>query len=461
MTPECGVLRSGVAARLEPVLYVDDEPDNLQLFRLQFQREVEVVTAPDAATALQILEERPIGLIFTDERMPRMSGIELLTAVVARWPETVRVIISAYTDSPRLLQAINRGRAHEYIVKPWDRAELSRCIARGLEVLARRRDLSARAALAESLSEDLRQGEDPEQLLVSASGLEATLRAAARAAQSDATVLLRGETGTGKELVARFIHEQSPRARGPFVRINCGALSEGVLESELFGHESGAFTGAGKLRRGRFEVAQGGTIFLDEIGDISAKLQVTLLRVLQERQIERVGGNHTIDVDVRVVAATHQKLEDRIAKGQFREDLFYRLNVIPIVLPPLRERPQDIPPLVKHFIAKHASGSAPPMDPEVITALQGYRWPGNVRELENLVQRALILGDGARLSLEDFRFQLDIPAPESWREEVERQEAQRLRTLLINHGGNCARAAREMGIPRTTLISQAKKHGLL
>jgi DNA-binding NtrC family response regulator len=451
-----------MVGRLEPVLYVDDEPDNLELFRLQFHKDVEVVTAPDAASALRILEQRSIGLIFTDERMPRMSGVEFLAEVVARWPETVRVIISAYSDSPRLLQAINRGRAHEYVVKPWDRAELGQCIARGLEMLARRRELSARADLAESLDETLRRQDDPEQLLVSASGLDGTLRAARKAAQSDATVLLRGETGTGKELVARTIHEQSPRARGPFVRVNCGALSEGVLESELFGHEPGAFTGASKLHKGRFEVAQGGTVFLDEIGDISAKVQVNLLRVLQEREIERVGGNRTIEVDVRVVAATHQHLEERIARGQFREDLFYRLNVVPIVLPPLRERPQDIPPLVAHFIAKHGGAGRPRrIDPEAVAVLQKYRWPGNVRELENLVQRALILGEGDDLTLEDFRFSLDVPAPENWRAEAERQEAQRLRALLISHGGNCARAARELGIPRTTLISQAKKHGLL
>jgi transcriptional regulator with GAF, ATPase, and Fis domain len=235
-----------------------------------------------------------------------------------------------------------------------------------------------------------------------------------------------------------------------------------VLESELFGHEQGAFTGASKLRKGRFEVAQGGTIFLDEIGDISPKVQVSLLRVLQEREIERVGGNRTIRVDARVVAATHQNLEERITRGLFREDLFYRLNVVPIFVPPLRERPQDIGALVTHFVAKYAAaGQQPRIDGEVIAALQRYRWPGNVRELENLVQRALILSDGAELTLDDFKLQLELPAQGSWREEAERQEAQRLRALLISHGGNCARAARELGIPRTTLISQAKKHGLL
>src|SRR5205814_1437014 len=216
------------------------------------------------------------------------------------WPDTVRVIISAYSDSNRLLAAINRGRAHEYVIKPWQRAELARCLERGLEMVARRRELTARAALAEALDAQLREQQSPDQLLAGADGLQPVLQAARRAAASEATVLLRGETGTGKELLARFIHEHSPRSRGPFVRVNCAALSEGLLESELFGHEQGAFTGAGKARQGRFELADGGTIFLDEIGDISAKMQVSLLRVLQEREIERVGGNRTLKVDVRV-----------------------------------------------------------------------------------------------------------------------------------------------------------------
>ncbi|MET0594234.1 MAG: sigma-54 dependent transcriptional regulator [Polyangiaceae bacterium] len=447
---------------LQPVLYVDDEPDNLELFQIQFQGDVEVVTATSAEEAIRILERRPIGLILADERMPGTSGIQFLGQVVERWPDTVRIIVSAYSDSTRLLHAINLGRAYEYVIKPWNRDELGQCIARGLAILARRQELVARADLASTLQEELHAQNDPHPLLVGGQdGLKSVLAAATKAAQSDATVLLRGETGTGKELLARAIHDKSSRAAGPFVRVNCAALSESLLESELFGHEQGAFTGASKTHKGRFETAHGGTIFLDEIGDISPKLQVALLRVLQEHEIERVGSVRTIKVDVRVVAATHRHLEDRIAHGQFREDLFYRLNVLPIELPPLRERTQDIPALVAHFVSKHANRRPPRVASDVIPSLQEYRWPGNVRELENLVQRALVMSDGDVLTLEDFKFQPELPPAVDWREEAHGQEFSRLRQALVSNGGNCSRAARELGIPRTTFIGQAKKLGLL
>jgi DNA-binding NtrC family response regulator len=448
---------------LPPVLYVDDEPDNLELFQIQFQGDVEVVTATSAEEAMRILERRPIGLILADERMPGTSGIQFLGQVVVRWPDTVRIIVSAYSDSTRLLHAINLGRAYEYVIKPWNREELGQCISRGLAILARRQELVARADLASTLQEELRAENDPHPLLVGGQdGLKSVLAAAQKAAQSDATVLLRGETGTGKELLARAIHEKSLRSSGPFVRVNCAALSESLLESELFGHEQGAFTGASKTYKGRFETAHGGTIFLDEIGDISPKLQVALLRVLQEHEIERVGSVRTIKIDVRVVAATHRPLEDRIVQGQFREDLFYRLNVLPIELPPLRERTQDIPALLSHFVTKHANNRRPPrVAPDVIPSLQEYRWPGNVRELENLVQRALVMSDGDLLTLEDFKFQPELPPAVDWREEAHGQEFARLRQALVSNGGNCSRAARELGIPRTTFIGQAKKLGLL
>jgi DNA-binding NtrC family response regulator len=446
-----------------PVLYVDDEPDNLELFRIQFQDVIEVVTATSAEEALQILDRRPIGLILADERMPGMSGIQFLGQVVERWPDTVRIIISAYSDSTRLLHAINLGRAYEYVIKPWNRDELGECIARGLTILERRQELVARADLAAALQEDLHAQNDPHPLLVGGQdGLRQVLTSATKAAQSDATVLLRGETGTGKELLARAIHDKSTRANGPFVRVNCAALSEGVLESELFGHEQGAFTGAHKTHRGRFETANGGTIFLDEIGDISPKVQIALLRVLQEYEIERVGSARTIKVDVRVIAATHRRLEERITEGHFREDLFYRLNVLPIEIPPLRDRTQDLAALVTHFVVKHATTRPPPrVDSDVVPALKEYRWPGNVRELENLVQRALVMSDGGVLTLEDFKFQPELPPALDWREEAQRREMARVRTALVSNGGNCSRAARDLGIPRTTFIGQAKKLGLL
>jgi transcriptional regulator with PAS, ATPase and Fis domain len=285
---------------------------------------------------------------------------------------------------------------------------------------------------------------------------------ARRAATSQATVLITGETGTGKEVVARAIHQASARAGGPFVRVNCGALAEGVLESELFGHEAGAFTGAQRARRGRFELAQDGTVFLDEIGDVSAKMQVSLLRVLQEREIERVGGTTPIQVNARVLAATHRDLAASVAEGSFREDLYYRLNVIPIVVPPLRERPQDVDPLVRHFIGKHSPpGAAPALHPEVLPRLREYSWPGNVRELENLVHRALVLGSGGTLTLEDFTLSLPAPYPSDVRAEARDLETEQLRHVLLSHGGNVARAARALGLPRTTLLGRARRHGLL
>ena len=450
------------------LLFVDDEDDNVELFRLHFGEEFTIRSAKSGAEALQILEREDIGLIITDERMPGMTGIEMLARIVERWPDTVRIIVSAYGDASRLLSAMNRGHAHEYMLKPWDDQELRGCLLRGQAMVERRRRLAAHAEVGEVLAADLRREHDPSHIVGGDAGLKPTLDLARRAAQSDATVLLHGETGSGKELVAHFIHEASPRRNQPFIRVNCGALSEGLLESELFGHERGAFTGAERTRRGRFELADGGTLFIDEIGDISAKLQVTLLRVLQERELERVGGNATIHVDVRVIAATHQDLPQLVAQGHFREDLYYRLNVLPVRIPPLRERVDDLPALLGHFIAKHASRRwpAPELGAGVVAALSSYSWPGNVRELENLVQRALVLAQGSELGVDDFSLQLARPGAEPIvaarpREQAQKNEAEQLRELLLFHGGNCTRAAVALGVPRTTFISRAKKYDLL
>ncbi|MFO0644663.1 MAG: sigma-54 dependent transcriptional regulator [Polyangiales bacterium] len=446
------------------LLYVDDEPMNLELFRLNFSDDFKVLTANGGKEALAVLEREDVGLLLSDERMPDLSGAELLARVSERWPDVMRVIVSAYSDSARLLRAMNLGHAHEYVLKPWDRDELAGCIDRALAMAARRRQLQRRASMADALAEDLRAPAAPDGIVGSSPSFRAVLASARRAAASDATVLLRGETGTGKELVARLVHESSGRASGPFIRVNCASLAEGVLQSELFGHEQGAFTGAVKTRRGRFELAHGGTIFLDEIGDIPALTQVSLLRVLQEREVERVGGSRPVSVDVRVVAATHRDLEKMVAEGQFRADLFYRLNVVPLRLPPLRERPDDVPALVESFVARHAKRAGrdtPRVTADAMEALSRYSWPGNVRELENAVERALVLSQGPELTLEDFSFDLGARFVDSAREQAQQSEASELRALLLAHGGNVARAARELNIARTTLISRAKKHGLL
>ena len=444
------------------VLFVDDEPNNLTLFRLHFGAEIPLLTAKSGREALDLLAREDVCMVLTDERMPGMSGIELLAAMVDLFPDVVRVIVSAYSDAERVLRAINQGHAHEYVVKPWTVDDMRACIARGREIARRRRELRVRAELAEAMHEDLRRDHASSRMVIGSGAFAQAATAARRAAESESTVLLRGETGTGKELLARSIHDQSARHAGPFVRVDCASLAEGVLESELFGHERGAFTGAVRSRRGRFELADRGTIFLDEIGDISPHAQLALLRVLQEREVERVGGSAPLRVDVRVIAATHQDLEARVTSGEFRQDLFYRLNVIPIFVPALRDRRQDIPALLEHMVAKHAlRRPVPPIAEEALNVLMRYGWPGNVRELENVVQRALVMATGSELTLEDFCLDLRVAAPASVRSEAKNAEHEELRALLLEHGGNCARAARALGIPRTTLLARAKKHGLL
>ena len=274
------------------LLYVDDESDNLELFSLQFSKDFDITTCSGGDEALRILAEDPaIDILLTDERMPGMSGVELLEKVVKGYPHLIRIIVSAFSDSERLLNAINRGGAHEYIVKPWRRAEVKECIQRWHGIGERRRELHARAELATVMQEDAKAEHRQESKVVGENGgLSNLLTLARKVAATDTSVLVRGETGTGKEVVARYVHEMSGRASGPFVKVNCAALSETLLESELFGHEKGAFTGATTRRTGRFELANKGTLFLDEIGDISPKLQVMLLRVLQEQEFERVGG---------------------------------------------------------------------------------------------------------------------------------------------------------------------------
>jgi DNA-binding NtrC family response regulator len=450
-----------------PLLYVDDEPDNLQLFRLHFGRHYDVHTAGNGEEALALLDKGDYAVLLTDERMPGMSGIDLLARAVERCPDVIRIIVSAYGDSGRLLAAMNRGHAHEYVLKPWSRDDLRGCLDRALEMARRRRLLAAKADLADVLTETRAGAPGATPIVGLDGGLQGLHALIRRAAHAEANVLVIGETGTGKELVARTLHELGPRAGRPFLALNCSALPEGLIESELFGHEQGAFTGASKARKGRFELANGGTLFLDEIGDISPRVQVSLLRALQERRIERVGSAAAVSVDVRVVAATHRDLPRLIREGSFREDLYYRLNVLTLSIPPLRERPQDLPSLVRHFIQKwlHTVPGLvrpPALAPGVLEALARYQWPGNVRELENMIQRALIMCDGAEITMDDFTFSWgpDVPEP-TVREQLRSSEARELRDLLLAHGGNVSRAARSLGIPRTTLVSRARRLGLI
>ena len=282
--------------------------------------------------------------------------------------------------------------------------------------------------------------------------------------RSDATVLIQGETGTGKELIATAVYRESMRSGKPMLRVNCSALADNLLQSELFGHERGAFTGADRRKLGRFELADGGTLFLDEIGDISPQMQVTLLRVLQEGSFERVGGIKTVRTDVRIIAATHRDLPKLVARGEFREDLYYRLNVLPLRLPPLRERLEDIPELVIHFIEKHGRArNGIKITPKTLEALQTYPWPGNIRELENMIQRALIINQTGTLEASDFQFELAQPMINlpTTKRDYQSAMVEELRQALMLHHGNCSQAARALNLPRSTFVSRAQKFGLL
>jgi len=470
-----------------PILVVDDEQDNLDAFRFNFRKTFDIVTASGGAEALEILEGKEVAVVVTDQRMPRMTGVELLREVRVRQPDAVGIILTAFTDVDVLIEAINLGQVYRYITKPWDAKEVRGVLQYAIERFHLQRDnrrLSAQLAeYTGYLNQQLHGEFDFGNIIGDSAPLRDVLDKVEQVAPTNSTVLLRGETGTGKELVAHAIHINSPREQKPFVRVNCAALAPGVLESELFGHEKGSFTGALARRPGRFELADGGTLFLDEVGDLPMEVQIKLLRTLQEREFERVGGSETIKVDVRLVSATNRNLETMIEDGEFREDLYYRLNVFPINLPPLRDRLDDLAPLVSHFIAKFsrqmgvtfAQASA-----EALAKLREYNWPGNVRELENIVERAMILARGAPVSAVHLDFgrhrttphvaptpHQGTPMPtaladdgKSLAERLLDSERKEIVAAVDKSRGNIASAARTLGINRSTLYYRLRKHGL-
>jgi two-component system response regulator HydG len=378
------------------VLVVDDEQENLESLERIFSREGwRVLLAASGEKALQALRSEPVDVVFTDLMMPGMSGQELLRGVRAVAPEAEVVLMTAYGTVEAAVAAMKDG-AYDFLTKPLKRHAVLKSAQQALEkrrLLQENKQLRARLAGAQQPI----VGQSP--------SLRATLDVIRQAAPSSATVLLLGESGTGKELFARALHEHSPRSPGPFVPINCAAIPETILESELFGYERGAFTGAVQRKEGRIERAQGGTLLLDEVGELTPSVQVKLLRFLQEGEIERLGGTGTIKVECRVVAATNQDLHARVREGKFREDLFYRLNVIQVVLPPLRDRPEDIPLLADHFIARYAAKNGKPirgLTRAALAALESYPWPGNVRELEHAIERAVVLSRGAEIDEADL-----------------------------------------------------------
>src|SRR5438874_4579048 len=376
------------------LLLVDDDPANLDSLERIFAREgYRTQRAETGAAALGLLRERPADVVLTDLMMPGMSGQELLRAVKAVAPEAEVVLMTAYGTVEAAVAAMKDG-AYDFLTKPLKRHAVLKSVQQAIEkrrLVLENKELRARLAGAEQPI----VGQSP--------SLRATLDIIRQAAPSSATVLLLGESGTGKELFARALHEHSPRAQGPFVPINCAAIPETILESELFGYERGAFTGAVQRKEGRIERAQGGTLFLDEVGELTPSVQVKLLRFLQEGEIERLGGTGTIKVDCRVVAATNQDLGARVRESKFREDLFYRLNVIQVVLPPLRDRVEDVPLLADHFIARYAAKNGKQiggLTRAALSALEAYPWPGNVRELENAIERAVVLSHAADLDVD-------------------------------------------------------------
>ncbi len=468
-----------------PVLVVDDEADNLDAFRFTFGKTFALHLASGADDALAILRAHDIAIIITDQRMPRMTGLELLRAARDIRPDAVGIILTAFTDVDVLIESINLGRIYRYVTKPWDSKELRGILVQAIEryhlLRENRRLLEQLSQYARVLSREADSAFNFGAIVGESPSLRQVLTKVEQVAQTAATVLLRGETGTGKEMVARAIHINSPRESRPFVRVNCAALAPGVLESELFGHEKGAFTGAVARRPGRFELADGGTLFLDEVGDLPLDVQVKLLRVLQEREFERVGGSETIKVDVRVISATHRDLERLIGEGKFREDLYYRLNVFPITLPPLRDRTNDIPLLVEHFVQKYAQSTGKFVrgaDAQATAMLSSYPWPGNVRELENVIERALILATGNTLTAADLDFgtrRANSAAPSavvtesgsgpvdsgrSLYRRLSEQERNEIVSAVDRAQGNIAHAARALGINRSTLYYRMRKHGL-
>ncbi|KJR46448.1 Response regulator of zinc sigma-54-dependent two-component system [Desulfosporosinus sp. I2] len=443
------------------VLIADDEANmRWVLERALTKAGYEVETVEDGQLALdRALAERP-DLVLLDLKMPKMDGLSVLRMLKENYPDLLMVMMTAHGSTSTAVEAMKAG-AQDYLMKPFDIDELLITVAKAFEV--------------ESLREqvDYLKGEAQHgvwQLVGKSEEMQAVKHLVERVAPTPATVLIQGESGTGKELVANAIHTLSPRVDGPFIRVNCAALMETLLESELFGHEKGAFTGAHARKTGRFELADGGTLFLDEIGELSFNVQAKLLRVLQDRTFERVGGEKTIKVDVRIITATNRDLLKEAQEGRFREDLYYRLSVFPIFIPPLKERREDIPYLAEHFLKKlRTYGQSKTFGQGVLTQLMAYHWPGNVRELENVVERMVIISQGAVIGAEGVPF-FNTPSKEEKRpgsfelptEGVSLEEIEKsfLQQAMEQTGGNQSKAAKQLGLSRHAFLYRLEKYGI-
>jgi two-component system NtrC family response regulator len=452
---------------METILIVDDERNYLVLLETLLGSEgYEIMTADNAYDALSLVREADLDLLITDMKMPRMDGMELLDECKRIKSDLPVIMMTAYGTIEMAVEAMKK-HAYDYITKPFQNEQLKLTVKKALENY---RLIKENRLLSQALSDRFKHGN----MVGKSKSMQKVYDIVDKVAQSKASVLITGPSGTGKELIAKALHYGSPRKNRPFVSINCGALTETLLESELFGHERGAFTGAVAMKKGRFELADEGTLFLDEVGDMPPSLQVKLLRVVQEMEFVRVGGTRTIRVDVRVISASNRNIKEDVARGTFREDLFYRLNVIHIEVPPLRERIDDIPLLVRHFIEKYRDEqgkNAIELSPEVWKAIYAYPWPGNVRELENTIERAVVLNSGGVITPEDLPEELSgaeaefdvesfippgVPLPSA----LERIEERLIRRALVQCNNVQSHAASMLGITKSLIQHKMKKYNI-
>lgn len=450
------------------ILIIDDEKNYLLILEALLEEEGYTVTAlSDPAMALAYLDESEVDVVITDMKMPGMSGQDVLEHVRRNHPHIPVMIMTAFGTIDRAVEAMKSG-AFDYITKPFANDDILLSVRKALKLShAERQNRLLRESLAEKFGKDAIVG--------NSKAIQDVLALAGRVAPSRSTVLVTGESGTGKELVARALHIASDRKEMPFISVNCMSLSTGLLESELFGHEKGSFTGAVALKRGRFELAQGGTLFLDEIGELSPELQVKLLRVLQERVIERVGGTETIAVDFRLVAATNKNLQEEIAAGRFREDLFYRLNVVNIHLPPLRERREDIPILAGHFLRRFSQENSRQVQgftPGAVDYLSAYEWPGNVRQLENVIERCVVLTTRDVIDVDDlppelrdedtqYKSAVDLlPLRINLPDTLEKIEAALIRRAMVHSGFVQVKTAELLNVSKSLLQYKLKKYNI-
>jgi DNA-binding NtrC family response regulator len=418
-------------------------------------KDYRVITTPSVAAAIQVLDTTPIDLVITDLKMPEVGGIDLIRHVRANFEDTAVMMITGYASIKTAVEAVKEG-AEDYLPKPFTDEELFAAVEKALDQLHVRR--STRAGAAE-------EPVAPFDLIGDSAAMHKVCRAISMAAGTTATVLITGESGTGKELVARAIHYTSPRAAAPFVPVNCAGIPDGLVESELFGHVKGAFTGALMTRAGFFITANGGTIFLDEIGELTLATQAKLLRVLEDNQVQMVGASRPQEVDVRVIAATNKDLASLVKKELFRDDLFFRLNVLTIDIPPLRERDDDVLILLRYFTSKFAQQADKPsleFSDRVLQVLRSYRWPGNVRELQNLVQRLVVLNEGNRIDVSDLPslMRFSVPSGKELERTLAEAEADHIQKVLASVGGNKTRAAQILDISRKTLRDKLHRSGL-